>query len=245
MTPPTSSCMSRGFISPVSPRRGCRANAAPCLVLDCDEDDVSAYRRVARLDRKWGRDRRADWAEAEADAFKALAAQWLPRFDLLLAACGGRSASCSARTPTVSRCLRRSECRPHGTRRSVPRCGRRRTPRHRLHREHELPTRISTRRCGLPCESGRGSVALCLSNPVRHSRIWSAARSDGPRQAARHRTSPAASTMCAALPARCACRGADQGRWRHAHQVARKRQAWRSRRGDAVWCGGHRLAVGP
>lgn len=69
-----------------------QANGRPrCLVLDCDEDDVSAYRRVARLHRKWGRDRRADWAEAEADAFKALAAQWLPRFDLLLAAAAGEA----------------------------------------------------------------------------------------------------------------------------------------------------------
>jgi polysaccharide biosynthesis protein PslH len=54
-----------------------------CLVLDCDEDDVSAYRRFARLYRKRGRDRRAEWAEAEADAFKTLAGQWLHRFDLV------------------------------------------------------------------------------------------------------------------------------------------------------------------
>jgi len=57
----------------------------PCLILDCDEDDVSAYRRLARLYRKWGRDGRAEWAEAEADAFRKLAGQWLPRFDLVLA----------------------------------------------------------------------------------------------------------------------------------------------------------------
>ena len=57
-----------------------------CLVLDCDEDDARAYRRLARLNRNWGRDRLAAWADAEADAFKALATQWLPRFDLRLAA---------------------------------------------------------------------------------------------------------------------------------------------------------------
>jgi glycosyltransferase involved in cell wall biosynthesis len=63
----------------------------PCLVLDCDEDDASAYRRLARLYRNWGHDRRADWAEAEADAFRQLAVQWLPRFDLLLAASAGET----------------------------------------------------------------------------------------------------------------------------------------------------------
>jgi glycosyltransferase involved in cell wall biosynthesis len=60
-------------------------------VLDCDEDDVSVYRRFALLHRKWGRRRRADWEEAEADAFKALAARYLPRFDLLLAASTGEA----------------------------------------------------------------------------------------------------------------------------------------------------------
>ena len=63
-----------------------------CLVLDCDEDDVSAYRRFARLYRKWGRDRRAEWAEVEADAFKTLAGQWLHRFDLVFRLFLGRSA---------------------------------------------------------------------------------------------------------------------------------------------------------
>jgi glycosyltransferase involved in cell wall biosynthesis len=55
------------------------------VVLDCDEDDVSAYRRFARLHRRWGRDRQAAWAEVEAEAFKSLAGQWLQRFDLLFA----------------------------------------------------------------------------------------------------------------------------------------------------------------
>jgi glycosyltransferase involved in cell wall biosynthesis len=63
----------------------------PRLVLDCDEDDVSAYRRFALLHRKWGRARRAAWAEAEADAFKALGHHSLPRFDLLLAASAGEA----------------------------------------------------------------------------------------------------------------------------------------------------------
>src|SRR6476646_1217780 len=54
--------------SPWMKARGC----PPSLVLDCDEDDVSASRCLARLHRNAGRDRRADWAEAEADAFKVM-----------------------------------------------------------------------------------------------------------------------------------------------------------------------------
>ena len=65
----------------------------PSLVLDCDEDDASAYGRLARLYRKWGLDGRAKWAEAEAEAFKKFAAEWLRRFDLVLA-----SSSDEART---------------------------------------------------------------------------------------------------------------------------------------------------
>lgn len=57
----------------------------PSLVIDCDEDDVSAYRRIAQLYRKLGRDERAEWAEAEAKAFRKLAGEWLHRFDLVLA----------------------------------------------------------------------------------------------------------------------------------------------------------------
>ena len=67
-----------------------------CLVVDCDEDDASAYRRLARLYRNWGRGRRADWAEAEANAFNALAARWLPTFDLRLAASAGEARLLSA-----------------------------------------------------------------------------------------------------------------------------------------------------
>jgi glycosyltransferase involved in cell wall biosynthesis len=64
---------------------------APYLVLDCDEDDASAYGRLARLHRKWGRHGRATWLEAEAEAFRALQGQWLRRFDLLLAASTGEA----------------------------------------------------------------------------------------------------------------------------------------------------------
>lgn len=69
----------------------------PYLVLDCDEDDASAYHRLAGLERKWGRHTRAQWLEAEAQAFKLMANQWLPRFDLLLAASGGEARLLRAR----------------------------------------------------------------------------------------------------------------------------------------------------
>ena len=61
-------------------------NRPSCLVLDCDEDDANAYHRLAQLNRIWGRARLAAWTDAEADAFKKLATQWMPRFDLQLAA---------------------------------------------------------------------------------------------------------------------------------------------------------------
>jgi polysaccharide biosynthesis protein PslH len=95
-----------------------------CLVLDCDEDDASAYRRLARLNRNWGRSALAAWVNAEADAFKALAAQWLPRFDLQLAASRSEARRLSAYAdatgvtvvpnvvPTnASNCVVRHDCR--------------------------------------------------------------------------------------------------------------------------------------
>jgi glycosyltransferase involved in cell wall biosynthesis len=58
----------------------------PRLVLDCDEDDARAYRRLGAVERRAGCRQAADWAEAEAEAFARLAAEVLPRFDDVLAA---------------------------------------------------------------------------------------------------------------------------------------------------------------
>ena len=69
----------------------------PYLVLDCDEDDVSAHRRLAGLERKWGRWTQAQWLEAEAQAFNVMANRWLPFFDLLLAASAGEARLLRAR----------------------------------------------------------------------------------------------------------------------------------------------------
>ena len=68
-----------------------RRRVRPYLVLDCDEDDATAYRRFARLHRMWGRSQLADWAEVEAEAFEALAGRSLAQFDLLLAASAGEA----------------------------------------------------------------------------------------------------------------------------------------------------------
>jgi glycosyltransferase involved in cell wall biosynthesis len=58
----------------------------PSLVLDCDEDDALAYRRMAMMERGRCPGDRANWAEAEADAFADLAREVLPRFDLTFVA---------------------------------------------------------------------------------------------------------------------------------------------------------------
>lgn len=63
----------------------------PLLLLDCDEDDASAYRTLALLFHKSHKNVRAQWAEAESLAFRRMAAQWLPRFNLLLASSAGEA----------------------------------------------------------------------------------------------------------------------------------------------------------
>jgi hypothetical protein len=83
--------VSRLYLAPLATAWMHGGGGPPRLVLDCDEDDVSAYRRFAELHRKWGRRAQADWADAEADAFKVLAVRVLSRFDLLLAASTGEA----------------------------------------------------------------------------------------------------------------------------------------------------------
>jgi len=65
------------------------------LVLDCDENDGSAYRRIAAMERKRRNSAAADWAEAEAIAFDRMAAAWLPKFDLVFAASRQEASSLS------------------------------------------------------------------------------------------------------------------------------------------------------
>jgi glycosyltransferase involved in cell wall biosynthesis len=56
------------------------------IVLDCDEDDAWAYRRIASMERRRHNSFAAKWAEAEAVGFSRLATTWLPKVDLVLVA---------------------------------------------------------------------------------------------------------------------------------------------------------------
>jgi glycosyltransferase involved in cell wall biosynthesis len=69
----------------------------PRLVIDCDEDDAEAYRRLAAIERRHDRQRQAAWAEAEADAFARMAQEVLARFDIVFAASQAEATSLSAR----------------------------------------------------------------------------------------------------------------------------------------------------
>jgi len=70
-------------------------------VLDCDEDDAAAFLRIARMHEQEGESDAAAWARLEASAFARVAAQWLPRFDYVLAAAAGESRSLSVRAGNI------------------------------------------------------------------------------------------------------------------------------------------------
>jgi glycosyltransferase involved in cell wall biosynthesis len=65
------------------------------LVLDCDENDALAYRRIAAMERDRRNFAAAGWAEAEATGFERMAAAWVPKFDLVFAASHRESNSLS------------------------------------------------------------------------------------------------------------------------------------------------------
>jgi polysaccharide biosynthesis protein PslH len=58
----------------------------PLLVLDCDENDAVAYRRLAAMERQRRDPIAAAFADVQAQAFAGFMSTWLPKFDLLLAA---------------------------------------------------------------------------------------------------------------------------------------------------------------
>jgi glycosyltransferase involved in cell wall biosynthesis len=75
------------------------------LVMDCDENDVLVYRRIAALERRAGNAIAAQTAEAEATAFSRFAEKWLPKFDVVLAASHQEARSLTAfgaRTRTIA-----------------------------------------------------------------------------------------------------------------------------------------------
>jgi glycosyltransferase involved in cell wall biosynthesis len=73
------------------------ARPRPRVVIDCDEDDVAAHRRMAAMERRRNRHHQAEWAEAEADAFARMAQQVLRPFDVVFAASAVEAKSISAR----------------------------------------------------------------------------------------------------------------------------------------------------
>jgi polysaccharide biosynthesis protein PslH len=75
------------------------------LVMDCDENDALAYRRIAEIERRAGNLIAAETAEAEASAFTRFAEYWLPQFDVVIAASRQEARSLmtfGARTLTVA-----------------------------------------------------------------------------------------------------------------------------------------------
>jgi glycosyltransferase involved in cell wall biosynthesis len=94
----------------------------PRLVIDCDEDDAAAYRRIAAMKRWQGRTEEGAWAAAEADAFARLAECELPPFDLAFAASAGEAKSISAWNDQVV-AVPNVPPRPAGRRRQPRRAG--------------------------------------------------------------------------------------------------------------------------
>ena len=87
-----------GLVQPWLSRRVAKR---PHLVIDCDEDDREAYRRIAAIEHKRGWEHRAAWAETEAEAFGKLACDLLPGFDLGFAASSAEAQSIAPRLPKV------------------------------------------------------------------------------------------------------------------------------------------------
>jgi glycosyltransferase involved in cell wall biosynthesis len=67
----------------------------PRIVLDCDENDILAHRRLAGMERRRQDPVAAAWAQAEAEAFARFASSWLPNFDRLFASSNEETKSLS------------------------------------------------------------------------------------------------------------------------------------------------------
>jgi glycosyltransferase involved in cell wall biosynthesis len=86
----------RLYVAPVVERSASLPAASrPRLVLDCDDDDATAYRQFAAIERRRGQAEAAAWAEAEAVAFSVMAHNMLGCFDLVFAASHIAAASLS------------------------------------------------------------------------------------------------------------------------------------------------------
>ena len=93
----------RGFLAPLvapwlSPPEGGRR---PTVVLDIDEDDPSALRKIAARHRAAGRIGEADVVEADAAKLEELARAWVPRFDVVFAAGPSDVSAIDAQYPDI------------------------------------------------------------------------------------------------------------------------------------------------
>jgi glycosyltransferase involved in cell wall biosynthesis len=80
-----------GLVTPWLTRLGDR----PRLMIDCDENDAATYRRLASMERYRRNPIAALLADVEAEAFARLAADWLPKFNVLIAASHAEARSLS------------------------------------------------------------------------------------------------------------------------------------------------------
>lgn len=89
--------VARLYLAPLAERWMSPASATrPRLMIDCDDDDETTYRRMALVARRGGRPFDAAWADIEAAAFGAMARRVLTRVDRAFAASAIDAASLSA-----------------------------------------------------------------------------------------------------------------------------------------------------
>src|SRR5690242_16273000 len=116
----------RLYLAPVIQRWASLApESKPRLVIDCDDDDATAYRRLAAIERRQDHAAAAAWAEAEAAAFSAMAQKTLGHFDLIFAASATAAASLSSHrveivvAPNVAPTVRSRIPRTRGGRKTI------------------------------------------------------------------------------------------------------------------------------
>lgn len=88
--------ISRSYLLPMLGALGARAQSPPVIV-DLDDDDAALCRETARLARERGEDARADWLEAEADAYDSLIRTFADRVAAFTCASDAAAASVRSR----------------------------------------------------------------------------------------------------------------------------------------------------
>jgi len=77
------------------------AVAAPVRVLDLNDDEIRTHDNLAVLHERNGEPGQAALARAEARAYRAFAAHWLPRFEIVLTAAAGDAAGLQTQFPAA------------------------------------------------------------------------------------------------------------------------------------------------